>query len=92
MKKNVIIGFILSLLTTLAGSYLYMEFIMKEGFEASWQWMIETGNQGTILSLGAIANLLLFFVFIKRKEDSKARGVLIGVILIALLVMYFKFF
>ena len=92
MKKDIIIGFILSILTTAAGSYLYMEFIMREGFEASWQWMLETYSQGTILSLGAIPNLLLFFVFLKRKEDYKARGVLIGVVLIALLVMYFKFF
>ncbi len=86
MKKKILIGFVLSVLATLAGSYLYMEFIMKNGFEASWQWMINTHKQGEILSLGAIPNLLLFFVFIKRKEDYKARGVLLGVILVAFVV------
>lgn len=85
-----IIGFILSLLTTLAGSYIYMEFIMKNGFEASWEWMLETHSQGTILSLGAIPNLLLFFVFLKRKEDIKARGVMFGVLLVALIVFGYK--
>ncbi len=92
MKKNILIGFILSILTTIAGSYLYLEFIMQNGFEASWQWMLDTHNQGTILSLGAIPNLLLFFVFLKRKEDYKARGVLIGVVLIALTVVGYKIF
>lgn len=91
-NKHIIIGFLLSILATLAGSYIYMESIMKEGFEASWRWMLETHNQGMILSLGAIPNLLLFFVFLRRKEDHKARGVLIGVILIALTVVGFKLF
>ncbi len=92
MIKKIIIGFIISILTTIAGSYLYMEYIMKNGFEASWQWMIDTSNQEMILALGAIPNLLLFFVFLKRKEDYKARGVMLGVILAALLVFWFTFF
>lgn len=89
MKKQILIGFILSLLTTIAGSYLYMEFVMKDGFEAAWQWMVETHNQDEILPLGAIPNLLLFYVFNRRKEYYKARGVVIGVVLVALIVFGF---
>jgi len=92
MKKHIVIGFLLSIFTTIAGCYIYMEYIMQNGFDASWEWMIDTHNQSSILSLGAIPNLLLFFVFLKRKEDFKARGVLFGVILIALFVLGFKFF
>lgn len=92
MKKHILIGFILSILVTIAGSYLYLEYGFENGFEKSWELMLETKNQGSILSLGAIPNLLLFFVFLKRKEDFKARGVLIGVILIALVVVGLKFF
>ena len=90
MTKKVLIGFTLSILATAAGMYLYMEIIMPEGFEKSWQWMIDEHEQASIISLGAIPNLLLFFVFIKRKEDYKARGVLLGVILTALIVAGFK--
>jgi len=92
MKKDIFIGLLLSIITTIAGCYIYMEYIMQNGFEASWDWMINTHNQSSILALGAIPNLLLFFVFIKRKEDYKARGVLIGVIFTAILVLGFKFF
>lgn len=92
MYKKIAIGFILSILATIAGSYIYMEYIMPEGFESSWKWMLENHEQSSIISLGAIPNLLLFFVFIKRKEDYKARGVLIGVILAALTVLAFKIF
>jgi hypothetical protein len=90
MTSNIFFGFILSILATIAGSYLYLEFIIPGSFEASWKWMLENHEQSSILSLGAIPNLLLFFVFIKRKEDYKARGVLMGVVLIALVVLGFK--
>lgn len=92
MKKHILIGFILSILVTIAGSYLYLEYGLEYGFEKNWELMMESNNQGSILSLGAIPNLLLFFVFLKRKEDFKARGVLIGVILVALIVLGLKFF
>jgi len=92
MKKHILIGFILSILVTIAGSYLYLEYGFEYGFEKNWELMMESNNQGSILSLGAIPNLLLFFVFLKRKEDFKARGVLIGVILVALIVLGLKFF
>jgi hypothetical protein len=89
MKIKIFIGLILSLIATTVGSYLYMEYVMKEGFDASWQWMIQTNNQDEILSLGAIPNLLLFYVFNKRKEYYKARGVIMGVLIVALIVLWF---
>lgn len=90
MYQKIVIGFLLSIFTTLAGSYVYLELATPEGFEKSWKMMIEGGLQSVVLSLGAIPNLLLFFVFIKRREDYKAKGVLIGVLLAALIVVYFR--
>lgn len=92
MYKKILIGFALSIFATLAGSYLYLEFVTPNGFESSWKLMREGGLESTVLSLGALPNLLLFFVFLKRKEEYKARGVLIGVITIALIVLGFKVF
>jgi hypothetical protein len=91
MYKQMLIGFILSLLATIAGSYLYLEFFSREGFEQAWKLMLENKLQGMVLSLGAIPNLLLFFVFLKRREEYKARGVLFGVVLVAFVVLYYRF-
>jgi len=41
--------------------------------------------------LGAILNLLAFFVFIKKKQDYRARGVLLITIIIAVSTFVFKF-
>ncbi len=91
MYKQILFGIVLSILATAAGSYLYLEFFSREGFEQAWKLMLENKLQGMVLSLGAIPNLLLFFVFLKRREDYKARGVLIGVVIVAFLVLYYRF-
>ena len=55
--------------------------------------MIKEGKlYGKVLSLAAIPNLLVFFVFIKKKQDNRAKGVLLTTILIALTTLVLKFF
>lgn len=92
MYQKIAIGFFLSLLATLAGSYLYLEFATKAGFDNSWKLMIEEQLQSFVLLVGAIPNILLFYVFNKRCEEYKARGVLMGVVLVALVILYFRIF
>ena len=46
---------------------------------------------GKLISIGAILNLGAFFVFIRKREDEKAKGVLLITILIALVTFIIKF-
>ena len=46
---------------------------------------------GKILSLAAIPNLVVFFVFIKKKQDNRAKGVLIATLFIAFLILGAQF-
>lgn len=48
----------------------------------------DDGLLNKLISLGAFLNLLLFFFFIKKNNDTKAAGVLISTIMIALLTIY----
>jgi len=53
--------------------------------------MIKEGNlYAQVLSLAALPNLFVFFIFIKKKQDYRARGVLIASILIALVTFVLK--
>ncbi len=55
--------------------------------------MIGEGDlYGKVLSLAAIPNLFVFFIFIKKKQDNRAKGVLIATILTALTTLIIKFF
>jgi hypothetical protein len=55
--------------------------------------MIQEGDlYGKILSLAAIPNLFVFFIFIRKKQDNRAKGVLMTTIIIALTTLILKFF
>ena len=45
---------------------------------------------GKLISLGAILNLLVFFFFIQKKQDFRARGVLLATILVAIITFIIK--
>ncbi len=91
IKKDILIGILISLFATAAGCFLYIEFFSKFSFNETIK-LIEDGRlYGKILSIAAIPNLFVFFVFIKKKQDNRAKGVLIMTILIALTTLILKF-
>lgn len=91
MKKEIIIGFLIGILATIAGFYLYVEFVLEGTFEEAMVVINEKKLYGKILSIAAIANLLVFFVFIKKKQDYRARGVLLATFLVAFLILISQF-
>lgn len=91
IKKEIFIGVFISLFATAAGIFLYLEYVSNYGFQASIDLIIDGGLQGKILSLAAIPNLFVFFVFLKKKQDLRAKGVLFGTIIIAITTLIFKF-
>ncbi|WP_299669274.1 hypothetical protein [uncultured Polaribacter sp.] len=92
VKKDILIGISVALFATFGGIFLYLEYFSKFSFEDTLQ-MIKEGNlYGKVLSLAAIPNLFVFFIFIKKKQDHKAKGVLMATILIALTTFILKFF
>ena len=91
IKKEISIGFVISILATACGVFLYLQYFSKYGFEETIL-MIQKGNlYAQVLSLAALPNLFVFFIFIKKKQDYRARGVLMASILTALITFVLKF-
>ena len=91
IKKEISIGFVISILATACGVFLYLQYFSKYGFEETIL-MIQKGNlYAQVLSLAALPNLFVFFIFIKKKQDYRARGVLMASILTALVPFVLKF-
>lgn len=89
-KKHILIGFLAGLLSNLAGLYLYVFFFTNYEIEDALRISYEDGFIGKLIALGAILNFLPFFVFIKKKEDHKAQGVLMATILSAFTILIIK--
>lgn len=92
VKKDILIGVLISLFATAGGFFLYLEYFSRYNFNETLK-LIEKGDlYGKILSLAAIPNLFVFFIFIRKKQDNRAKGVLLATILVALTTLILKFF
>jgi hypothetical protein len=92
LKKDIFIGILISLFATFGGVFLYLEYFSRFGFYETIELIKEGKLYGKVLSLAAIPNLFVFFVFIKKKQDNRAKGVLLATILIAFTTLVLKFF
>ena len=91
LKKDILIGFSTAFFATFSGIYFYLEYFSSLEFNETIK-MIKQGHlYGKVISLAAIFNLFVFFIFIKKKQDNRAKGVLLATILIALITLIFKF-
>ena len=92
IKKDIVIGVLISLFATFGGVFLYLEYFSRYEFYETIDLIKEGRLYGKVLSLAAIPNLFVFFIFIKKKQDYKAKGVLLATILIAFTTLVLKFF
>lgn len=91
MKKDIVSGAIVGLIANAIGVYLYVMIFSDDAFDVAIQNSMDEGYFGKIVTLGAVLNLAAFFLFIKKKQDYKARGVLLITVIIAVAVMARKF-
>jgi hypothetical protein len=92
VKKEIFIGFVVALIATSFGCFIFIEYISDYDFYRSIELIKEGGLLGKVIVLGAIANFFVFFIFLKKKQVYRARGVLIETFLIAFLVLLLTLF
>ena len=73
-------------------NYRYLFLILSSiPIEDSWLYLYNQGKLGGLISLGAISNLLIFFLSIKKNKISFATGIVIASLLIVLLIFIIKY-
>ncbi|PIA79653.1 hypothetical protein BFR04_02060 [Gaetbulibacter sp. 4G1] len=95
IKKDIFIGFFVGLVANCIGLITAIFIISKKNnsdFTSVMNAAVSEGYLGKLISLGAILNLVAFFIFIKKKQDYRARGVLLITVFIAIFTFVFKLF
>ena len=92
-NRNLFIGIISGIIANFLGFIIVARLMLTEEFSLInltnvVKQLYDDGLLNKLISLGAILNLLIFFFFIKTNNDTKAAGVLISTIMIALLTIY----
>jgi len=91
IKKYVLIGFLVGLITNTAGIFFYILIFSELDLEATLQQAQQNDYLGKIIALGAILNFFPFFVFLKKNQMYHARGVLLASVLMAIVIAITKF-
>mgnify|MGYP003112829773 FL=1 len=89
--KQILIGFAIGLLSNITGTYLYIFFFSKHSLETTLKDAVENDLIGSLIALGAILNLVVFFLLLKKNQFYRARGVVLATVLAALVILLFKF-
>ncbi|MCF7567609.1 hypothetical protein L3X37_04420 [Sabulilitoribacter arenilitoris] len=93
MKKDIFIGIFVGLIANITGLILAATLLGGgDDFTTVIKKASAEGFLGKLISLGAILNLAAFFIFIKKKQDYRARGVLLITVFIAVFTFVFKLF
>lgn len=96
IKKEIITGFILGIIANSIGFTLCVFiFSILSSQEVSFQETINKSIQndslGSLIALGAILNLIVFFLFLKQDKPYRARGVLLATFIAAICIAISKF-
>ena len=91
IKKEILIGLLVGLFANVAGIYLYITLFSPNGLEETILKAKQEDFLGSIIALGAIANFLPFFVFLKKNQPYRSRGVLIATLIAAVVIAILKF-
>ncbi len=90
-KKDILIGFGVGLIATVFGLVFAIQIF---GTSEDWGIVIEEaiteGFLTKLMSIGALLNLGAFFLFIKKNQDQRAKGVLIATVLVLISTMVIK--
>lgn len=90
IRKEIGIGLLFSAMATATGFFAYVEFLSEFDFRQTLEKIQEGDLLSSVLALSALPNLFVFFIFIKKKQDYRARGVLMATILTALITFALK--
>jgi len=88
-KSDLFIGFIIGIVATFLGVLVFLQLKLPELISIEGLSTIkEQGIMGKLITLGAVINLLLFFILLKINKDLMARGIVLATIVLAISTLF----
>lgn len=89
MKKiDLLIGVFIGIAASVIGSFIFIEAFTNYGFMEGIGTIRAQGNLGKVITLGAILNLIVFFILLKFDKELMARGVVLGTIILTIITLF----
>ena len=95
-KKEILLGIFSGFLANIAGTIFSVIILFQEIKISNILRIVSNSISDNfitkLISLGAVMNLIVFFVFLRSDYEEKARGVLVATFIIAILTIYLNNF
>jgi len=79
-RVDLLAGFIIGIVASLLGSYLFITFFTNFNFIAGIQIMKSQGHLGKLITLGSVLDLAAFGILLQLNKEVMARGVVLALI------------
>ncbi|ESU21644.1 hypothetical protein FCR2A7T_00980 [Flavobacterium cauense R2A-7] len=86
-KKDLFIGVLIGLLTASLGCILFLYLFTEARSLSDLQMVRAQGLMGKLITLGAIFNLIAFFILLKFEKELMAKGIILATIILAILTV-----
>jgi hypothetical protein len=77
-KKDLIIGFLIGVLLAFIGAFLVVYLFTNVNLFYHYEFVKQQGILGKVITLGAILNIITFFILLKIKKEMMARGIILS--------------
>ncbi len=89
MKKiELLYGLIIGLLSDFIGGYLFITLFTQHNFTNGIQLLKNGGHMGKLVALGAILNLIIFFILLKMNKELMARGIILSMFVLTIITFF----
>tara|TARA_B100000686_G_C16806200_1_gene990768 strand:- start:4209 stop:4490 length:282 start_codon:yes stop_codon:yes gene_type:complete len=89
-KKEIFSGILAGLFASTSSTIFLTLILSNSPIEDTWEFMYKQGKLTGLISLGALINLFIFIIAIRKNKTSFAAGLVIISLLIVLLIGIIK--
>jgi hypothetical protein len=87
-KKDFFIGFIIGIFAAILGAFIFLKLFTHYNLFLDYKQLSNAQLLGKVITLGAILNIIVFFILLKFKKEFMSRGVILATIILAILTLF----
>jgi hypothetical protein len=87
-KIDLLIGFFIGIIVALIGAGLFLRFFTEVRTINDLHIVREQGILGKVITLGAVLNIIMFFLLLQMKKELMARGIVLATIILAIITIF----
>jgi hypothetical protein len=88
-KIDLFYGFLIGLIASLLGSFLFMTFFTDYEFIEGVRILKSQGYLGKLITVGSLLDLAAFGILLKMNKELMARGVVLAVFVLTIITLFY---